>query len=116
MQNGYFQLVNDSKGYGIAFHHPSGNGEEVRLDEVWKYLNDRNIKYDRRQVETEFSMGTGGVCHLGSGDCPVCDEAYMLTVSKDCMIATARFIPPSEGGKRLTMEDRKSTRLNSSHM
>ncbi|WP_300801276.1 FapA family protein [uncultured Acetatifactor sp.] len=104
MQNGYFQLVKDSRGYGIAFYHPSGSGEEVRLDEVWKYLNDRKIKYDRRQVEMEFSMGTGGVCHLDSGDCPVCDETYMLTVSKDCMIATARFIPPSEGGKRLTMD------------
>ena len=69
MQNGYFQLVKDSRGYGIAFYHPSGSGEEIRLDEVWKYLNDRKIKYDRRQVEMEFSMGTGGVCHLDSGDC-----------------------------------------------
>lgn len=103
MQNGYFQLVNDSRGYGINFHHPSGSGEEIRLDEVWRYLSSQNIKYDRRQVETEFNMGTGGVCHLGSGECPVCDETYTLNVSKDCMIATVRFIPPSEGGKRLTL-------------
>ncbi len=104
MENGYFQLVNDSRGYGIAFHQPSGSGEEVRLDEVWKYLNGLKIQYDRREVETEFNMGLGGVCHLGSGKCPVCDETYTLNVSKDCMIATVRFIPPSEGGKRLTME------------
>ncbi len=103
MQNGYFQLVNDSRGYGISFHRPSGSGEEIRLDEVWRYLNDQKIKYDRRQVEMEFNMGTGGVCHLGSGECPVCDETYILNVSKDCMIATVRFIPPSEGGKRLTL-------------
>ena len=104
MQNGYFQLVNDSRGYGIAFYHAGSGGEEVRLDEVWKYLNDLHIKYDRREVETEFNMGMGGVCHLGSGKCPVCDETYTLNVSKDCMIATVRFIPPSEGGKRLTMD------------
>lgn len=103
MQNGYFQLVNDSRGYGIAFYHAGSGGEEVRLDEVWKYLNDLQIKYDRREVETEFNMGLGGVCHLGSGKCPVCDETYTLNVSKDCMIATVRFIPPSEGGKRLTL-------------
>lgn len=103
MQNGYFQLVNDSRGYGIVFHHASNGGEEVRLDEVWKYLNDQQIKYDRREVETEFNMGMGRVCHLGSGECPVCDETYTLNVSKDCMIATVRFIPPSQGGKRLTM-------------
>lgn len=104
MQNGYFQLVNDAMGYGIAFNHPSGSGEEIRLDEVWKYLNDMKIPYDRRQVEVEFNMGVSSVCHLGSGKCPVCDETYTLNVSKDCMIATARFIPPSEGGRRLTMD------------
>ena len=104
MENGYFQLVNDSKGYGIVFHHAQGSGEEIRLDEVWKYLNMLNIPYDRKQVEAEFSMGLATVCHLGSGDCPVCDETYTLNVSKDCMIATVRFIPPSEGGKRLTMD------------
>ncbi len=104
MENGYFQLVNDSRGYGIAFHHASGSGEEVRLDEVWQYLNEQNIKYDRKQVEMEFSMGTGSVCHLGSGECPACNETYTLNVSKDGMVATARFIPPSETGRRLTME------------
>lgn len=104
MKNGYFQLVNDSRGYGIAFYHASGSGEEIRLDEVWKYLNDHKIKYDRRQVEMEFSMGTGSVCHLGSDTCPACDETYTLFVSKDNMIATVRFVPPSETGKRLTMD------------
>lgn len=102
MQNGYFQLVNDSTGYGIAFHQSSGGGEEIRLDEVWRYLNDQKIKYDRKSVEMELSMGSR-VCHLGSGECPVCDETYYIEVSKDNMIATVRFIPPSESGKRLTM-------------
>lgn len=101
MQNGYFQLVNDSGGYGIAFKRPSGGGEDVRLDEVWKYLGDMKIKYDRNYIETEYSAGKG-FCRLGSGKCPVCDETYAITVSKDAMIATVRFFPPSEGGLRLT--------------
>lgn len=103
MQNGYFQLVNDSTGYGIAFHNPSGGGEEIRLDEVWEYLNSLNIKYDRKQIEMEVSMGTDSVCHLGKGDCPVCNETYRLDIGKDYMVATVRFIPPSEGGKRMTL-------------
>ena len=59
MENGYFQLVNDSKGYGIVFHHAQGSGEEIRLDEVWKYLNMLNIPYDRKQVEARIQHGAG---------------------------------------------------------
>ena len=40
MQNGYFRLVNDSEGFGIAFYHPSGYGEEIQMGEVTDYLED----------------------------------------------------------------------------
>lgn len=105
MQNGYFQLVKDSKGYGIALHHSTGGGEEIRLEELWGYLNQQGIKYDRKQIELEFSMGMDSVCHLGSGDCPVCNETYKLDIGKDYMVVTARFYPPSEGGKRMTLNN-----------
>ena len=103
MQNGYFQLVKDSTGYGIALHHSIGGGEDIRLEELWRYLSQLDIKYDRKQIELEFSMGMDIVCHLGNGDCPVCNETYKLDISKDDMVAIARFIPPSEGGKRMTL-------------
>ena len=43
MQNGYFRLVNDFTGYGIALYQPKDFGEEIRADEVWKYLDGLKI-------------------------------------------------------------------------
>ncbi len=105
MQNGYFRLVNDFKGYGIALYPPEGFGEDIRTDEVWKYLDDLKITYDKKRIEAQIHFGETGICHLGDGDCPVCQETYMLDVSEDGMVAMVRFIPASEGGKRLTMSD-----------
>lgn len=103
MQNGYFRLVNDSKGYGIALYQPKGYGEAVRAEEVMKYLDDLDIGYDKKRLEMEISFGGDMVFHLGSGKCPVCQESFEIEVSEDGMLATVRFYPPSDGGKRLTL-------------
>ena len=105
MKNGYFRLVNDFKGYGIALYPPEEFGEDIRTDEVWKYLDDLKITYDKKRIEAQIHFGETGICHLGDEDCPVCQETYMLDVSEDGMMATVRFIPASEGGKRLTLRD-----------
>ncbi len=105
MQNGYFRLVNDFKGYGIALYPPKSFGEGIREEEVWKYLDGLKIPYDKKRIEMQIQFEEDGICHLGDGECPVCPETYMLDVSEDDMMATVRFIPPSEGGQRLTKED-----------
>lgn len=105
MKNGYFRLVNDFNGYGIALYPPDSLGEEIREDEVWKYLDDLGISYDKKRIEAQIRFGENGICHLGDGDCPACQETYTLDVSEDCMTATVRFIPPSETGKRLTKQE-----------
>lgn len=102
MQNGYFRLVSDSKGYGIALYQPKGYGEEVRAGELFKYLDGLDISYDKKRLEMEISFGGDVVYHLGSGKCPVCSETCQIEVSEDGMLATVRFFPPSETGKRLT--------------
>ncbi len=105
MQNGYFRLVNDFKGYGIALYPPKSFGEGIREEEVWKYLDGLKIPYDKKRIEMQIQFEEDGICHLGDGECPVCPETYMLDVSEDDMMATVRFVPPSEGGQRLTKED-----------
>lgn len=105
MQNGYFQLVNESSGYGIALYQPRDCGEEIRLQEVQDYLKRMKVDYDRKKLEMLISFGEDVVCHLGEGACPVCQETYTLELAPDGMLATVRFIPPSEGGERLTLED-----------
>ena len=103
MQNGYFRLVKDSKGYGIALYQPRGYGEPIRIGEVVRYLDDLHISYDKKRLEMEISLGGDVVFHLGSGECPVCNEICYIDVSEDGMLATVRFIPPSESGKRMTL-------------
>lgn len=105
MQNGYFQLVNDSRGYGIAMHRPKGGGEDIRLGELLGYLDDLKIGYDRKRLEMLLLDEEDSVCHLGEGECPARPETYYLDISQDGMLATVRFIAPSETGSRMELEE-----------
>ena len=104
MQNGYFRLVKDATGFGVSLIQPTGCGEEIRMEELFKYLSDLKIPHDKKRLEVEAVMGVDVICHLGNGECPVCDETFYVDVSEDNLLATVRFIAPSEGGKRLTMD------------
>lgn len=103
MQNGYFRLVNDSEGFGIALYRPTGYGEELQIGEITEYLEDMRIGYDRRWIEKQLDVEEDVVCHLGPDDCPVCPETYHLEESSDGMTVTVRFYPPSETGERMTL-------------
>ena len=105
MQNGYFRLVSDSDGYGIALYQPRDGGELINIGELLGYLDGLGIGYDRKRIEMELMEETDCVCRLGIGDCPSCPESYQLTEDEDKMTAVARFIPPSETGKRIGMDD-----------
>ena len=105
MQNGYFRLVSDSSGYGIQIYQPRDGGDEVKLGELIDYLDGLKIGYDRKRIEMYLMDETDGVCHLGSGACPSCPEAYSLNIDEDGMAAYVRFIPPSISGKRLSLDD-----------
>ncbi len=105
MQNGYFQLVSDSDGYGIALHQPKDGGESIQIGELVGYLDGLGIGYDRRRIEMCLMDEEDSVSHLNKGNCPVCPESYTLTVDEDNMSAVVRFIPPSSTGDRMTMDD-----------
>lgn len=105
MRNGYFRLVNDPDGYGVAMFQPQDGGEDIQKGELLGYLDGLGISYDRKKIEIQLMDEMDGVCHIGSGPCPVCPESYKLNVSSDCMTAYVRFIPPSETGTRMSMED-----------
>lgn len=105
MRNGYFRLVSDSDGFGVAVFQPQDGGEEIQLGELIGYLDGLGIGYDRKKIEKQIMDEMDGVCHLGSGPCPVCPESYKLNVSSDCMTAYVRFMPPSETGHRISMDD-----------
>lgn len=103
MRNGYFQLVSDSDGYGVALHQPDG-GEDIQFGELTSYLDSLGIAYDMQMLETRLIGAEDCVCHLGPGECPVCPESYRLIVSEDAMAAYVRFIPPSSTGNRMSFD------------
>ena len=105
MQNGYFRLVNDPEGYGVALYQPQDGGEYIHIGELIGYLDGLGLSYDRKKIEMKLMDETDCVCHLGPGACPVCPESYQLIVDPDKMSAFVRFIPPSEGGNRMSMDD-----------
>ena len=102
MRNGYFQLVSDLDGYGVAMYQPEGGGEDIQLGELFDYLDGLGIFYERRKLEIQIMAGTDSVYHLGDGMCPVYPETYHLNVSNDDMTAYVRFIPASETGHRMS--------------
>ena len=105
MQNGYFRLVSEPDGYGIAIYPPQDGGEDIRLGDLIGYLDGLGIGYDRKHIEMQLMDELECVCHLGEGMCPSCPETYDLTVDDEGMTAVVRFIPPSSTGKRITMND-----------
>lgn len=105
MQNGYFQLVKTPNGFGVKLVPPIGGGADIRVSEMLHYLDGENIKYELSALKKALDENREQVCMLGLGDCPVVDEKYTLDISSDAMTATARFIAPSETGKRLTVDE-----------
>lgn len=102
MQNGYFRLVSDEMGFGIALYQPKGGGEEIQAGELWEYLDGHSIAYDRKRIEMALMEDEDSVCHIGRGGCPEIPETYILHVSEDKMMATVRFLAPSETGPRMS--------------
>lgn len=105
MRNGYFRLVKDGGGTGIALYPPQDGGEDIRLGELLGYLDGQNIAYDRKRIEMLLREGQETVCRIGVGVCPQVPETYTLSVSEDGMLATVRFFPPSEGAPRMSYDE-----------
>lgn len=105
MQNGYFRLVSDPEGYGVALYRPKDGGEDIQIGDIIEYLDDLRIAYDRKKIEMQLMDEEDGVCHLGRGPCPVFSETYKLGVYEEDMTAIVRFFPPTESGNRITLDD-----------
>lgn len=105
MQNGYFQLVKTPGGFGVRLIPPVDGGEEIRISELMHYLDSENVVYDTASLKRAVEGKSNTVCFLGTGECPAIDEHYQLDIDSDYMSASARFIPPSETGKRLTFDE-----------
>lgn len=104
-KNGYFQLVNIQNGFGIKCIPPQDGGEEIQINEVIDYLNKRNLTCDLLQLKRIAAAGTEQTLFLAPGVCPAEQESYQLDISDDYMTVMVRFYPPSETGKRMSLEE-----------
>lgn len=103
--NGYFQLVNLEQGFGIQLVPPQDGGENIRIAEVVDYLESNNLIYDLSVLKEKIESGEKTEYFLRAGKCPALSESYKLVPAEDGMSAVARFYPPAEGGKLLSLEE-----------
>ncbi len=103
--NGYFRLENLEQGFGLKLMPPQNGGENIRIVEVIDYLESNNLVYDLSVLKEKIESGVEAEYFLKAGVCPVLAESYKLSISEDKMTATARFYPPTEGGRELTLEE-----------
>ena len=107
--NGYFQLLFNEEGTNIIVYPPSDGGLQVNPTELMNYLNGRNIKFEMTNLvnniknilekKTIFLSDEQGISE---------SETFIINSTEDHMSATARFYPPSVGGKLLDVEDIKN--------
>lgn len=109
MRNGYFQLVKTTNGYGVKLFPPTDGGDSINIAEMLHYLDDAKISYDKGTLKKAVEENREQMCFLSHGECPAIDEKYQLTISEDFMVATMRFLPPSETGKRVDLNEVLST-------
>ncbi len=109
-RNGYFQVIRNSNGTSVRLIPPMYGGEEVKSEQIVKYLQKNQI------MECDFAKITKALADLTTEVIvPVSNykgypinECMNIEVSKDSMTAVVNFIPPSNDGKRMNLGDMKS--------
>ena len=93
------------EGFGLKLVPPGDGGENVKINEVMDYLDHNRIDYDLSLLKENLLKEQETIMFLGSGECPVIAEDYVLDVSEDRMEAAIKFYPPTEGGRLLTLDE-----------
>lgn len=110
MKNGYFQLICGNSGTGLKIFAPVDGGTPVNMKEVVEYLTRYGIVYDAavlNKVVQEALSSPNGEAQVILNNIPSMEvrENYVLHVSQDRMLASARFYPPSVNGERMTAQE-----------
>lgn len=108
MTNGYFQVTMSDDNIGIDFYPPTDGGENLKIEEVLKYLEKMKVMdYDLVSLNLAFKKGQTEKAHadiLTRKMFPI-RETMLVKVVKEDMFAVARFYPPSTNGQRMSKEE-----------
>lgn len=105
-RNGYFKIVNKPDGTYLRIMPPDGNGRPVRLDEVMHYIESNKLgEYNQQILAKEIKTARRMTdVKLNAMEAPPIDEIIRVSLSEDKMNAVARFYPPSDDGKDLSLQ------------
>lgn len=104
--NGYFQLINKNNVTFIKLIPSQGDGYEIDINDVMDYLRlhdimDYNFEELKRKLQNQKKEE---MILLSRGVVFAVDEDMKVRISDDKMTASVRFYPPSNDGKRLSIE------------
>ncbi len=105
-RNGYFQVVPKDDGTYLKLFPPIGGGEQVKLEELKKYLDNCGIKEYDLQEATQYlqSSNVQEVKISARVSWPILERVEVFH-DKARRIAAVRFYPPSSNGKLLEKGD-----------
>lgn len=102
--NAYFQIVLHETGTFLQMF-PGAGGEWPQLTEIMQYLAFKRIEYDVATLGRGYKgYSKGQMIQLSVNKIMPVAECSIIDVSMDRMTATARFYPPSTGGRLLDKE------------
>lgn len=106
-KNGYFRLEWNNKDAICHLYPPVSDGLPVEIRELTSYLDSCGFsnKYNLKALKDAIDSGVESAVSVGSGDGIELSEAMGDYISADKMTFSARFYPPSIGGKHMNAGD-----------
>ncbi len=106
-KNGYFRIKITDSGRFVEIIPPEEGGEVLEVNELRDYLSDRGYPVDLVKLKSTIDSAKDDVkvAKIDSAKGFPEAESYRLDVSKDGMVAKARFYAPSDGGNELSKEE-----------
>ncbi|MCR5251171.1 MAG: FapA family protein [Lachnospiraceae bacterium] len=103
--NAYFQIVLNDSGTFLQLI-PGDDGSLPSVQEVMNYLDFKKVPFDVAVLGAFFKAGDPEkLIPLSKNRILAVSEGSMIRISEDGMTATARFYPPSTGGRLLNKEE-----------
>ncbi len=106
-KNSYFQLIVGESDVSMNYYPPVGGGETLTIDEIIVYLDEHGVKeYDIKKINETITTATNPVkIRISNVTAYPIDEVMKVKVTPDKMYAIARFYPPSEGRRRIDIDE-----------
>ena len=103
--NGFFQVLTNEKATFLKVFPATAGGEPVSIQEVMNYLTLKKVAYDVKILGQYFNAGDFSKPAILNREAilPI-SESCIINCDPDFMGATARFYPPSNGGRMIDKE------------